>query len=327
GYHHRSGELHAERNALASCTESPEGAQMYVTLEPCCHYGRTPPCTDAIIEAKIGKVIVGSQDPNPKVAGKGVAKLRAAGIPVETGKMRTECDALNPIFFHYIQAHTPYVVMKYAMTADGKTAVSSGKSQWITGEEAREDVHKLRHRLRGIMVGIGTVLQDDPLLTCRIENGRNPTRIICDSRLRLPLDAKICQTAKEVSTIVAVGSLPVEQADKVKQLQQMGLQILQVPEKAGYIDLPALMKALGRKELDSILLEGGAELNASALEAGIVQEVYAYIAPKIFGGKRAKTPIGGAGVLTPAACYQLKGPEIAQVGNDLRLHYFIKGDR
>ena len=168
GYHERCGQLHAERNALASCKESPKGAVMYVTLEPCCHYGKTPPCTEAIIEAGIRKVVIGSRDPNPKVSGKGAKQLRKAGIEVEEDFLRTECDALNPVFFHYISTGTPYVVLKYAMTADGKIASHTGKSKWITGEKARNHVHQLRHWYSGIMVGIDTVLADDPMLNCRI---------------------------------------------------------------------------------------------------------------------------------------------------------------
>lgn len=203
GYHRRYGELHAERNAIAALKEPAEGATMYVTLEPCCHYGKTPPCTEAILENGIRRVVIGSADPNPKVAGKGTKMLREAGVLVEEGFMREECDRLNPIFFHYITTRTPYVVMKYAMTADGKIATKTGASKWITGEPARLEVQRLRHRCMGIMAGIGTVLADDPMLNVRIPEGRSPVRIICDSRLRIPADSRICQTAKEYPTIVA----------------------------------------------------------------------------------------------------------------------------
>ena len=168
GYHKKCGELHAERNAIASLIESAEGATIYVTLEPCCHYGKTPPCTEAIIEQKIKKVVIGSRDPNPKVAGKGAQILRESGITVVQDFMREECDRLNPVFFHYITTKTPYVVMKYAMTLDGKIAAYTGKSRWITGSEARHHVQTQRARYTGIMVGVGTVIADDPLLTCRL---------------------------------------------------------------------------------------------------------------------------------------------------------------
>ena len=191
GYHEKCGQLHAERNAIASLTESAEGATIYVTLEPCCHYGKTPPCTEAILEQKIARVVIGSRDPNPKVAGKGAEILRRAGLQVQEDFMREECDELNPVFFHYITNKTPYVVMKYAMTADGKIATKTGASKWITGEEARNEVQRMRHKYMGIMAGIGTVLADNPLLNTRIEGKKSPVRIICDSKLRMPLDSQI----------------------------------------------------------------------------------------------------------------------------------------
>ncbi len=205
GYHEVYGSLHAERNALKACSEDPRGADMYVTLEPCCHYGKQPPCTLAVIEAGIKHVYVGSSDPNPKVAGKGTAQLREAGIEVTEGFMKAECDALNPIFFHYISTNSPYIALKYAMTADGRIATDNGKSQWITGAKAREHVHKLRNRYKGILVGIGTVLADDPMLTCRTDGGRNPVRIVLDTNLRIPLDSRLVQSAGDIPLIVVCG--------------------------------------------------------------------------------------------------------------------------
>lgn len=205
GYHARYGDLHAERAALAACTESPEGATIYVTLEPCCHHGKQPPCTDAILENGIKRVIIGSRDPNPLVSGKGARILREHGVEVIEDFMRQECDAINPIFFHYIQTGRPYVTLKYAMTMDGKIAAKTGESRWITGEKARENVHKDRNRHAAILVGIGTVLADDPLLNCRIEGGKDPVRVICDTKLRIPLDSQIVRTAKDIPTILAVG--------------------------------------------------------------------------------------------------------------------------
>ena len=207
GWHHKYGELHAERDALRALTEPAEGATIYVTLEPCCHYGKQPPCTLAIIEHGISRVVIGSRDPNPLVAGKGVRMLREHGITVVEDFMREECDALNPVFFHYITTGRPYVKMKYAMTADGKIATKTGASKWITSEEARSLVHDWRNACRGIMAGIGTVLADDPLLNCRKPGGRDPVRVICDSRLRIPEDAQIVRTAKQYETIVACALL------------------------------------------------------------------------------------------------------------------------
>ena len=320
GYHRRCGELHAERNALAACSEDPAGATMYVTLEPCCHTGRTPPCTEAILERGIARVVVGSRDPNPKVAGGGVAVLRSHGIDVTENFLRAECDALNPVFFHYITTKTPYVAMKYAMTADGKIATCTGASKWITGETARQHVHTLRHRYTGIMAGIGTVLADDPMLNCRIDGGRDPVRIICDSRLRIPLDSQLCRTAGEQRTIVACA-----QGDPEKKtiLEDMGITVLDLPDETGRVDLPALMAALGAMELDGILLEGGGTLNEDMLQKGLVNRVYAYIAPKIFGGREAKTPVEGRGFLTPDDCVHLSQPTVSVLGEDLLLEYEV----
>jgi diaminohydroxyphosphoribosylaminopyrimidine deaminase/5-amino-6-(5-phosphoribosylamino)uracil reductase len=188
-FHEKYGKAHAERNAIASCIKSPKGATLYATLEPCCHHGTNPPCTDAIIESGIKRVVIGSSDPNPLVRGKGVAIMRRHGIEVVEGVLKEECDKLNQVFFHYIQRKKPYVIMKYAMTMDGKIATYTGESKWITGEAARQRVHEDRHRYSGIMVGVGTVLADNPLLTCRMEGGKNPLRIICDTRLRTPINA------------------------------------------------------------------------------------------------------------------------------------------
>ena len=244
GYHERCGELHAERNALASLTESAEGATIYVTLEPCCHYGKTPPCTEAIIEHKLAKVVIGSRDPNPLVSGKGAAILRKAGIEVVEDFMREECDAINPIFFHYITTKRPYVAMKYAMTMDGKIATRTGASRWITGEAARNHVQTLRHAYKGIMVGIGTVLADNPMLNCRMQGGIDPVRIVCDTHLRIPMDCQIVQTADTIETILATST---NEKGKIEQLIKKGVQILQIPEKDGCIDLNFLMQTLGEK--------------------------------------------------------------------------------
>ena len=293
GYHERYGQLHAERNALKNCTEDSKGATIYVTLEPCCHHGKTPPCTDAIIESGITKVVVGMLDVNPIVAGNGVRLLEEHGIEVVTGVLEDECRKLNKIFIKYMTEKLPYVVMKYAMTSDGKIATVTGESRWITGESSRENVHRTRHALMGIMVGVGTVLADDPMLDCRLpEGGKNPVRIICDSLLRLPLESRLVSSAKEIETIIATVS-----ADEVriKEYEVRGCKVLRTGSKGGRVDLNDLMKKLGEEGIDSILLEGGAELNFSALREQIVDEVHTYIAPKLFGGS-AKTPIGGAGI-------------------------------
>lgn len=328
GYHERCGELHAERNAIASLTESAEGATMYVTLEPCCHYGKTPPCTKAIIEQKIGKVVIGSRDPNPQVAGKGAGQLRDAGIEVVEDFLREECDAINPVFFYYITTKRPFVAMKYAMTMDGKIATKIGESKWITGETAREHVHTLRHAYKGIMAGIGTVLKDDPMLNCRMPGGVNPIRIVCDSAMRIPLDSQIVKTAKEIPTIVAIKEqvLTKSQEEKKKKLINQGVQVLHVKEKNRHIDLSHLMELLGKQDIDSILLEGGGKLNDSALQQGIVQKAYVYMAPKIFGGDDAKTPVEGEGVSYPKEAYLFRLQHTQMLAEDILLEYSVGGE-
>ena len=320
GWHERCGELHAERNALKNCKEPTQGSTIYVTLEPCCHYGRTPPCTKAIIEAKISRVVIGSRDPNPLVSGKGAEILRKAGIEVIEDFMRDECDKLNPIFFRYITTKFPYVSLKYAMTADGKIATYSGKSKWITNEFSRNDVHRLRKKHRAIMVGIGTVLADNPMLNCRIENGRNPIRIVCDSKLRIPLDCNICRTATEISTLVVSA---IENPEKQSELEKMGVKTLILPDKNGKVDLKKLMQYLGEKSIDSVLIEGGGTLAYSALQSKIVSHIYSYIAPKIFGGENAKTPVESVGVETPDDCFKLKRTNVRELGSDILIEYDV----
>ena len=320
GFHQKYGGLHAEREALKNCEEngnSAEGATLYVTLEPCCHFGKQPPCTQAIVKSGIRRVVVGSRDPNPLVHGKGNSFLREQGIEVTEDFLKDECDALNPIFFHYISTRTPYVALKYAMTADGKTASKTGKSKWITGEKSRLFVHQLRNRYSCILAGIGTVLADNPLLTSRIPGGRNPVRIICDSKLRIPLDCNIVKTAKEIPTIIAC----CQENEKKSALEKSGCEVLCFPGKNG-VNLKKLTETLGERSLDSVLIEGGSEIHYSALEAGIVQHIYAFTAPKIFGGK-AKTPVEGEGIDFPENCFQLELERIEKIGDDILAEYNV----
>lgn len=331
GYHARYGELHAERNAFANLTEDAEGAEMYVTLEPCCHHGKQPPCVEAIVEHKIAKVYVGSDDPNERVAGKGIEFLRNHGVEVETQMMKEECDELNPVFFHYITTKTPYVVMKYAMTMDGKIATRKGLSKWITGEAARYNVQLTRNKYTGIMVGIGTVIKDNPMLNCRIEGGRNPVRIVCDSYLNIPLDCNLVSTAKDIRTIVAT-IMPEETEARYKEhmqkensLYDKGVEIIHVEILDGKVNLKDLMIKLGELGIDGILLEGGGTLNYSALNAGIVNEVQAYIAPKIFGGSEAISPVEGLGVESPDLSFGFGLKKVENIEDDILLTYVKKG--
>ena len=324
GFHKCYGDLHAEREALADCERrgnSPAGAEVYVTLEPCAHLGKQPPCCRALVEAGISKVYVGSRDPNPLVAGKGNAFLRENGIEVTEDFLRSECDELNPVFFKFITSGLPYVALKYAMTLDGKIATHTEKSKWITGEKSREFVQKLRNRYASILCGIGTVLKDDPLLTARIEGAKNPVRIIMDSSLRIPPDSQIIKTAESVSTIIVCGFIDDSLKEKKRQIESAGAEVLSCPGGDGQPDFNVLMKVLGQRKIDSILIEGGAEINFSALSSGIVNHVYAFVAPKIFGGKGAKSPVGGLGVDEPDEAFKLKLKKITQFDDDLLLEY------
>lgn len=319
GYHKRYGELHAERDALKNVTESPEGAVIYVTLEPCCHHGKQPPCVDAIIEAGIKKVVVGSRDPNPLVSGKGNEILRKHNIEVVEDFMRKECDEMNYVFFHYITSKTPYVVMKYAMTLDGKIASCTGHSKWITGEEARRRVHEDRHRYSAIMVGIGTVLADNPELTCRIAGKTNPIRIICDAKLITPLDSTLVETANSVKTIIATCTCDIS---RHKPYADKGCHIIYTEACDGRVDLVKLMNILGEMGIDSVLIEGGGTLNWSAVSAGIVNRVQAYIAPKLIGGDSAPSPVRGAGFEKMGDAVKLVNETVTKLGND----YLIEGE-
>ena len=329
GYHRKYGELHAERNALAACTEDPAGATLYVTLEPCCHYGKTPPCTEIIIEKKIAKVVIGSRDPNPKVAGKGARILREHGIEVVEDYMREACDALNPVFFHYITTKTPYVVLKFAMTLDGKIATRTGASKWITGEAARNHVHQLRGRYAGILAGIGTVLEDDPMLNCRIDGAHQPLRIILDSHLRIPMGSRLVRSAKEYPLLIVCNESirdREEGTSRIQKLEEAGAKVWTLPEKNGHPDLNVLMQRLGEEKIDSVLIEGGGTVNEAALKAHIVHHVYAYIAPKIFGGEDAKTPVEGSGIRLPQECANLRLAKITVLLNDMLLEYDVEGE-
>ncbi|MGM9937371.1 MAG: bifunctional diaminohydroxyphosphoribosylaminopyrimidine deaminase/5-amino-6-(5-phosphoribosylamino)uracil reductase RibD [Candidatus Ornithomonoglobus sp.] len=316
GYHERYGGLHAERNAIKNLTESAEGADIYVTLEPCCHHGKQPPCTEAVAEAGIKNVYVGSYDPNPLVSGKGFKYLRKRGINVVENVLRSECDALNDIFFHYITTKRPYVIMKAAMSVDGRTASYTGDSKWISNELSRENVHRTRKRCAAIMCGINTVLADDPMLNCRTENPSDPVRVICDSHLRIPLASRIMRTAREIPTIIAAVS---KDEERIKSITDTGARVIITDGER--VDLTQLMAELGKLNIDSVLAEGGAELHASLLEAGLVDELNIYIAPKIIGGRDAKPVVGGRGVELARDAYMFGRPEVKAFGNDILLKY------
>ena len=265
-------------------------------------------------------MVVGAGDPNPLVAGKGIGLLRQHGVTVDEHVLEQECMELNQVFFHFIRTGLPFVVMKYAMTLDGKIAACTGASKWITGEAARNHVHLQRHRYSAIMAGVGTVLTDDPLLTCRAEGGKNPIRVICDSGLRTPRTSQIVQTAKDVPTILATCNTDLQAA---QPFQDAGCTVLVLPQQKGHVDLQALMAELGKRQIDSILLEGGGTLNWAALKAGIVNKIQAYIAPKLLGGKDAKSPVEGEGFPSPDEAVMLENSTVTPLGEDLLLEYDV----
>jgi diaminohydroxyphosphoribosylaminopyrimidine deaminase/5-amino-6-(5-phosphoribosylamino)uracil reductase len=319
GYHPRAGEPHAEVLALREAGEKSRGATLYVNLEPCDHYGRTPPCTEAILQSRIRRVVCGVKDPNPLVSGKGIDRLRRHGVQVEVGVLEEECRRLNAPFFHFMATGRPLLVLKGALSLDGKIATRTGDSRWVTSAISRREVHRLRASMDALMVGIGTVLKDDPLLTVRLPGKKRihqPLRVIVDSRLRIPLHSQIVKTAGEVPTLVAATASA--STRKMKRLMEMGLEVSTLPQDPeGRVDLSALMKKLGERGVLSVLLEGGTRLNGSALEAGIVDRILLFIAPKIIGGEKAPGLIGGEGIDRMKEALPVKFVRLRRLGPDI----------
>ncbi len=323
GWHERWGGLHAERNALARCAEPARGAVMYVTLEPCCHYGKTPPCTEAVIAAGIARVVVGLKDPNPLVAGKGIARLEEAGIVVECGVLESELRWQNRVFLKYIAERRPWVVLKAAMTLDGKIAAHTGDSRWVTGGEARRRVHEMRRRCMAVLVGIGTVEADDPMLNCRLEGDpRQPVRIVADSSARIGPDSQLVRTARDFCTVVA----HTDRADagRLEALRAAGVRTWRCEALDGRISVADLLRQAGEAGLDSILLEGGGALNESFLRGGFIDEAAVFIAPKLIGGRNAKTPVEGEGFARMADAVELCDVRVERFGGDILIDGRIK---
>ncbi len=324
GYHAVYGGPHAEINAFKNANQDVNGAVMYVTLEPCSHYGKTPPCAQAIVEKGIKKVIIAMEDPNPEVAGRGIRILKDHGIEVVVGVLEEESKTLNEIFLKYITTKLPFCILKTAMTLDGKIATRTGDSKWITNEASRHYVHELRHRVAGIMVGVGTVIQDDPFLNTRLkkETGSDPVRIIVDTSARVPLDANIFNMTSTAKTIIATTEFAKE--EKLRAIEAKGAQIIIMPIQDNRVDLKYLMKKLGEKKIDSILLEGGSELNYSALDSGIVDKVNAFIAPKIIGGSEARSPVEGVGRLFMREAISLSNVKWQNFEEDMMIEGYIR---
>ena len=317
GWHRKAGTPHAEIHALNMAGELAKNSTLYVTLEPCSHFGRTPPCAKAIVEAGIKKVFAAMSDPNPKVAGRGFEILKNAGIEVEVGLLEAEARELNEVFIKWVTKNLPFVTLKFACSLDGKIATSSGESQWISGEASRKFSHHLRDINDAILVGVGTVLKDNPSLTTRLVEGKNPVRVIVDSNARTPLDAKVLD--KSARTIIATTSnAPTE---KISALKNLGVEIIFAGD--GQVDLKILMHELARREITSVLVEGGGTINFSMLKENLVDKIFAFVAPKIIGGKNSLTAVEGAGFEKLSDAVNLKNFTAQKLGEDFLLGGYV----
>jgi diaminohydroxyphosphoribosylaminopyrimidine deaminase / 5-amino-6-(5-phosphoribosylamino)uracil reductase len=314
GYHRQAGKPHAEIEALRVAGTRASGGTLYVTLEPCAHHGRTPPCTDAIIAAGLRRVVFGSRDPNPLVCGDGMGKLRQAGIEVCMGVEQAACDELIAAFRKHVTTGRPLVTLKLAASLDGRIATASGESRWITGEDSRRFVHRLRAEHDAILVGAATVIRDDPELTCRLRGGRNPLRVILDGRLRLPLHARVLARTDTAATLV-VTSRKASPA-KVRRIEQRGAEVLRLPDTKGRISMKRLVQALGRRGTTSILLEGGATTAAAAIAAGVVDRLLIFYAPTLIGGD-GKPMLGPLGVRRLVQATRLQPPRLKRFARDV----------
>jgi len=316
GYHRACGQPHAEAEALVRAGSKARGATIYITLEPCDHVGRTPSCTEAILTAGIKRVVTGAGDPNPKVQGKGLARLRQAGVEVVTGILEQECRDLNRDYNHYISTGLPWVTLKWAMTLDGKIATRTGDSRWVSGEAAQRYAHRLRAKHASVLVGLGTALADDPLLTVRHVRGRQPTRIVLDGRGELLLESRLVQSAMDVPLWVAITQLAPE--DWRWALVDKGVKVLEIAaDTHGHIDIMALLCELGSREVMSLLVEGGSKTLGSFFDAGLWNQASVVIAPKLAGGKEAPGPFGGKGIGKMAEVRALADVHWRRLGDDL----------
>ncbi|MER1987389.1 MAG: bifunctional diaminohydroxyphosphoribosylaminopyrimidine deaminase/5-amino-6-(5-phosphoribosylamino)uracil reductase RibD [Solibacillus sp.] len=324
GLHRKAGEPHAEVHAFNMAGEHAKGATLYVTLEPCSHFGKTPPCANLVKDSGVARVVVAMEDPNPNVAGRGIKLLRDAGIEVEVGVMREEAYRVNERFIHNMLTNRPFIVSKFAMTLDGKIATASGHSQWVTGEVARADVHELRHDMDGILVGVGTVLKDNPMLTTRLADGRigkHPTRIVLDSKLQTPLFSHVANT--EIAPTIIVTSMEAQER-KAQALEAQGVKIIRVARLETGLELEAVLRILYAEGITDLLVEGGGEVNASFLRAGLIDKYFIYIAPKILGGAHSITPFGGSDVEMMDAALAVDFAGVDSFGDDLRITAYPK---
>jgi diaminohydroxyphosphoribosylaminopyrimidine deaminase/5-amino-6-(5-phosphoribosylamino)uracil reductase len=324
GYHEQAGGPHAEINAIADACGRADGATLYVSLEPCNHHGRTPPCTEAIIQSGIRRVVVGMEDPNPDVRGGGIQFLKDHGIDVISGVLRDESERLNEFFVKYVSTKRPFVILKCACTLDGSIATRTGDSKWITNEQSRGFVHELRHAVDAIMVGIGTVDKDNPRLTTRVENkqGCDPIRIILDSRLSISPDAHLLNIVSDSDTVIVTG--PDVPEEKRRQLTARGVRILSTQLKDGQIDIDILMTRLGEMGITSLLIEGGSRVNASAIRAGIVDKIYLFYAPKILGANDGIPVFAGKGPALMSESLRIKDVTVHRFEDDVMIKGYLK---
>jgi diaminohydroxyphosphoribosylaminopyrimidine deaminase/5-amino-6-(5-phosphoribosylamino)uracil reductase len=316
GYHKKAGTPHAEVNCLRAAKGKVKGAVMYTTLEPCDHYGRTPPCSLALLEAGVSRVVCGSSDPNPLVNGKGVARLRQAGIPVAQGVLREEADALNRPFFKFIQTRMPYVTLKAAATLDGKIATSTGDSKWVTGEAARKRVHGLRNQVDAILVGANTVRLDNPQLTSRIPKGRDPVRVVVDSKLSLSPELQLFTQKSSAKTVIA--TLDSAESEKAKTFARQGNEVWSLPGKNGRVDLKGLLQKLADRGCLHVLVEGGAEIFGTLLRENLADEIQLFLAPKLLG-KSGLSWIGELGIGEMGKAVPLSTLDFERLGEDVLL--------
>jgi len=315
GAHLKAGEPHAEVHAITMAGDKAKDATLYVTLEPCSHFGKTPPCSNLVIESGIKKVFVASVDPNPLVGGAGVKKMLEAGLDVQVGLMEEEAKALNKVFFHYISTGLPYVTLKSATSLDGKIATVTGESKWITGEEARKDVHRFRHSHDAILVGVNTVIKDNPSLTTRLKaGGKNPVRVVLDNTLRTPLDSRIVND-EAAETMIMTGARA--EPERIKQFTERGIKVIKLETEQ--VEIHDMLKKLGDRAITSVYVEGGAEVHGSFLKEKAFQQVIAYIAPKLLGGKNAPAAYGGAGIARLEDTISLDIKDVKQIGQDIRI--------
>lgn len=321
GYHPKAGEPHAEILALKQAGEEARGSTLYLNLEPCTHYGKTPPCAPSVIQAGIKRAVIGMEDPNPLVRGKGIESLKNAGIEVTFGILEKECQRLNEAFTKYIQTKEPFVILKAASTLDGKIATRSGFSKWISGEVSRRWVHRLRDQVDGVIVGIGTILKDDPLLTSRIRGGRDPYRIILDSRLKIPEEARVIKENPS-KTILAITELASD--EKLKRLEEKGVLILKFEPEEEKVPLRPLLKKLGEMEMMSILVEGGSEVNGSFLNQGLIDKILIFFSTKLMGDREAPGIFSGREIKHLNEATLLYEIKIRRTGGDILLEGYIQ---